>query len=446
LADNEMTSYDTLFGRMAMDQKLCTEEELKECRKELRTRSAGSNPITLDHLMIEKQVLTPSQAARVKGSIKESRDVSSQIPGYRVLGKLGSGAMAVVYKAKQLSLDRTVAIKVLPKKFVQKSDYVERFYKEGRIAAKLNHNNIVQAIDVGEVGGLYYFVMEYVEGKTLFDDLSKGKIFSEQEALDIIIQLANALAHAHAQGLIHRDVKPKNIMINKEGIVKLADMGLAREASDIKAAKHEQGKAFGTPYYIAPEQIKGEIDIDGRSDIYALGGTLYHMVTGRVPYEASSPSEVMRKHLKEQLVPPDHINTSLSAGISEVIEVMMAKKKEDRYKTMEELLIDMQAVRDGHPPVIARQRFNIDALGELQDGMEIARESSAEKVYTDEIISKYRVAVVVLIAIAAVLLLIILYLGVQLKNKIEDSKSFVSIRPGTTVSWHDPRQKPDPAS
>lgn len=417
MAENEVTSFDTLFGRMAVEQKLCTEDELKECKKELKARSAGSHPVTLERLMVEKQVLTPSQAARLKGYIRESRDVSTQIPGYRVLGKLGSGAMAVVYKAKQLSLDRTVAIKVLPKKFVQKSDYVERFYKEGRIAAKLNHNNIVQAIDVGEVGGLYYFVMEYVEGKTLYDDLSKGKIFSEKEALDIIIQLANALAHAHAQGLIHRDVKPKNIMINKEGIVKLADMGLARETSDIKAAKNEQGKAFGTPYYIAPEQIRGELDIDGRADIYSLGATLYHMVTGRVPFDASSPSEVMRKHLKEPLTPPDHINTSLSAGISEVIEVMMAKNKEDRYKNMEELLIDLQAVRDGKPPVIARQRFSMEDLEKLEDGIEIAPQNESQKIYTSEIIAKYKVAVVALIALCAVLFLIILFLASQLKNK-----------------------------
>lgn len=419
MAENEVTSFDTLFGRMAVEQKLCTEEELKECKKDLKSRSAGSHPVTLERLMVEKQILTPSQAARLKGSIRESRDVSTQIPGYRVLGKLGSGAMAVVYKAKQLSLDRTVAIKVLPKKFVQKSDYVERFYKEGRIAAKLNHNNIVQAIDVGEVGGLYYFVMEYVEGKTLYDDLSKGKIFSEKEALDIIIQLANALAHAHSQGLIHRDVKPKNIMINKEGIVKLADMGLAREASDIKTARHEQGKAFGTPYYIAPEQIRGELDIDGRADIYALGATLYHMVTGRVPFEASSPSEVMRKHLKEVLTPPDHINTSLSAGISEVIEVMMAKNKEDRYKNMEELLIDLQAVRDGSPPVIARQRFNMEALEKLENGVEVSQAPDSQRMYSNEMLAKYKVAVVVLAALSAVLFLLVLFLAFQLKKQSE---------------------------
>ena len=204
------------------------------------SKNGRRQPHHLDQLLVNRQYITPSQLEQLKANINESRNTAGQIPGYKVMGKLGSGAMAVVYKAKQISLDRTVAVKVLPKKFVQKSDYVERFYKEGRLAAKMNHNNIVQAIDVGEVGGLYYFVMEYVEGKTLYDDLAKGKVFDEREAIDVIIQVAKALAHAHAQGLIHRDVKPKNIMINKDGVVKLADMGLARETSDIKAAKHEQ--------------------------------------------------------------------------------------------------------------------------------------------------------------------------------------------------------------
>jgi serine/threonine protein kinase len=409
LAGNEQTSADTLFGRMVIEQKLCTDEEVRQCEEEQKKRASGQ-PSTLEQLLLERRFLTTSQAERVKLSIRESRDSTNQIPGYKVLGKLGSGAMAVVYKAKQLSLDRIVAVKVLPKKFVQKSDYVERFYKEGRLAARLNHNNIVQAIDVGEVGGLYYFVMEYVEGKTLYDDLSKGKVFSEKEALDIILQVAKALAHAHAQGLIHRDVKPKNIMINKEGTVKLADMGLAREASDIKAAKHEQGKTFGTPYYIAPEQIRGDIDIDGRADIYSLGGTLYHMVSGKVPFEATSPSDVMKKHLHEPLIPPDHINTALSAGISELIEVMMAKNRNDRYKTMEEALADLQAVRDGKPPLIARHRFDIEGLKELENGDVIEMPNSRGPRINEEVITKYRMYLIILGALSAVLLLAVIFL------------------------------------
>jgi serine/threonine-protein kinase len=394
---------------MVVDQRLCSEEEIRYCKDEQKAR-ASSSPVTLEQLLLEKHFLTKTQAKRLRDAIRESKDASSQIPGYKVLGKLGSGAMAVVYKAKQLSLDRVVAVKVLPKKFVQKSDYVERFYKEGRIAAKLNHNNIVQAIDVGEVGGLYYFVMEYVEGKTLYDDLSKGKIFKETEALEIILQLTRALSHAHSLGLIHRDVKPKNIMINKDGVVKLADMGLARETSDIKAAKHEQGKAFGTPYYIAPEQIRGLVDIDGRADIYALGATLFHMVTGRVPFEANTPSEVMKKHLKEPLTPPDHINTALSAGVSEVIETMMAKNRDERYKSMEEVITDLEAVLSGKPPLLARHKFNVEALEELEEGLAIETQMDQTRSYTEEVVAKYKIVIFILGALCGILGLVIILL------------------------------------
>jgi serine/threonine protein kinase len=412
LSTGDSTNFDTMFGRMAVDQRLCTEDELQRCQEEAKQRQA-SEPVSIEHLLIQHQFITKNQAHRLRSSIRDSKDTASQIPGYKVISKLGSGAMAVVYKAKQISLDRVVAVKVLPKRFSEKPDYIRRFFQEGKIAAKLNHNNIVQAIDVGEAGGVYYFVMEYVEGKTLYDDLSKGKIFVESEALDVIIQLAHALQHAHSQGLIHRDVKPKNVMINTEGVVKLADMGLARETADIKAARSEQGKAFGTPYYIAPEQIRGELDIDGRADMYSLGATLYHMVTGRVPFDATTPSEVMRKHLKEPLIPPDHLNTLLSAGISEVIEVMMAKNRQDRYANVEELLLDLEAIRKGQSPLRARQKFNLQALEQLEQGETVNLETKDLSVVPAETVTRYRVTLVVLVAAVAVLLLVILILTLK---------------------------------
>ncbi len=400
------TNYDTVFGRMAVEQGLCTDGELRRSLEELQSRRKVS-PILLKDLMIDLGYVTATQTERLKKSIKESKVAAHQIPGYQILGKLGAGAMAIVYKGRQLSLNRTVAIKVLPKRFSENPEYVERFYKEGQAAGKLNHNNIVQAFDVGEAGGYHYFVMEYVEGRTLNDDLAAGKVFAEDEALDIIIQVAHALAHAHAHGLIHRDVKPKNIMINTAGVVKLADMGLAREVTDIEAAQTEKGKAYGTPYYIAPEQIRGELDIDGRADIYGLGTTFYHLVTGRVPFMADDPTDVMRKHLKEQLVPPDHINTALSAGISEVIEVMMAKRKEDRYNNVEELLTDLEAVRDGQPPLRAHKRFDVSVLGQLEGGDAI---ETMEKVYKEDTIAHYKIAILILIAVAALFFLVIVFL------------------------------------
>ena len=396
------TSYDTVFGKMAVDQGLCTDKELRCSLQELQDRRKV-NPVMLQELLIELGYITATQADRLKRSIRDNKAAVHQIPGYKILGKIGAGAMAFVYKAKQLSLNRTVAIKVLPRRFTENPEYVQRFYKEGQAAGKLNHPNIVQAIDVGEAGGYHYFVMECVEGKTIADDIANGA-FGEKEAIEIIIQVTHALAHAHSHGLVHRDVKPKNIMINQQGVVKLADMGLARETTDIETAQSEAGKAYGTPYYIAPEQIRGKIDIDGRADIYGLGATFYHMVTGQVPFTGDDSSEIMKKHLREKLIPPDHINTSLSAGVSEVIEIMMAKRREDRYNNVQELLVDLEALREGHPPLQAHKRFDVSVLERLEEGDTVEAEDMTE---TEERINRYRMAVMILGAVSAVAVLII---------------------------------------
>jgi serine/threonine-protein kinase len=163
---------------MALEQGLCTNDELARSIDAVKERRKNT-PAMLRDLMVELGYITDNQAERLKTTIREAKDVPHQIPGYKIQGKLGAGAMAIVYKAKQLSLNRAVAIKILPKRFSENPEYVERFYREGQAAAKLNHNNIVQAFDVGEAGGYHYFVMEYVEGKTLYDDLSAGHVFKE---------------------------------------------------------------------------------------------------------------------------------------------------------------------------------------------------------------------------------------------------------------------------
>ncbi len=252
--------------------------------------------------------------------------------------------MAVVFKAKQISLDRTVAIKVLPKKLSADKEYVERFYQEGQAAAKLNHPNIVAAIDVAEAQGYHYFVMEYVEGITVDDDLKTGKVYSESEALNITIQIARALEHAHAQGMIHRDVKPKNILLTPDGTAKLMDMGLARIADDAEAIESEQGRLFGTPYYISPEQILGKADVDFHCDIYSLGATLYHMLTGKVPFEGDDAKAVMIKHVKQKLTPPDRLNINISFGTVKIIQRMMAKHPHQRFDSTGELLNELESL------------------------------------------------------------------------------------------------------
>ena len=352
---------DAELTRLVVDQKLASQGEVRQCLDTHARLAAEDNPRPLGDLLVEAGAITNSQLARLRKAVEETHGVQ-QIPGYRIESKLGSGAMAHVFKARQLSLDRQVAIKILPPQLSENPEYVERFYKEGKAAAKLNHPNIVQAIDVGEAGPYHYFVMEYVDGPTLYDELEAHKVFSEQEALRIILQIARALEHAHKHGLIHRDVKPKNIMITKDGRAKLADMGLARVAADEKTAQAEAGRAFGTPYYISPEQIRGEVDIDFRADIYSLGATLYHLITGRVPFDGPTPAAVMHKHLKDPLTPPDHVNTSLSAGIGEVVEVMMAKDREERYASTSDLLLDLEAIQAGEPPLQARRQIDAKVL------------------------------------------------------------------------------------
>jgi len=358
---------DSQVGRLVVERGLATREEVNACLEQLRQASGGSDPSqrSLTDLLVEQGVVTRKQIERLRPEVEETK-AGQQIPGYQILARLGAGAMATVYKAKQISLDRVVAIKVLPQKYSSDESWVRRFYDEGKAAAKLNHPNIVQAIDVGQAGEFHYFVMEYVEGQTVYDRLVKEGRFSEDEALEILVQATRALEHAHAAGFVHRDVKPKNLMLTKDGVTKLADMGLARAVTDREAAEAEAGKAYGTPYYISPEQIRGEVDVDFRADIYSLGATAYHMVTGKVPFEAPNPSAVMHKHLKEELVPPDHLNTDLTAGFSEIIEVCMAKKRSKRYNATSDLLSDLEAVNRGEAPLQAREMFDLSQLSALE--------------------------------------------------------------------------------
>ena len=348
---------------------LATAEEIEACKSQRKKQAAQENgvPKSLLEIMVEAKVLTLSQMTRLTQESAEANR-KFQIPGYQVLQKLGKGSMGVVYKAKQQSVDRVVAIKILLDPLAQNKEFIKRFEHEAKIAAKLAHNNVVNAIDAGVIDGHYYFVMEYVEGPTIKDFLDKNKTFEEKEALRITLSIAEALKHAAERGLIHRDIKPENVILTKSGVVKLADLGLARLTDDDKWVLSEAGMAIGTPYYISPEQVRGQTNIDTRADIYSLGATLYHMVTGRVPYGGETPEEVMRKHVdfNVSLVPPDHLNPRLSAGLGMVVETMMAKNREHRYQTPDDLILDIKCLQRGESPMIAGQK--LDSLNALAEG------------------------------------------------------------------------------
>src|SRR5579885_607462 len=229
---------------------LLTSEEVQGCKP---PDGAGARPFLTR--LVEGGVLTRGQARRALHKLSEM--VGEEIPGYELLEKLGQGAMGTVYKSRQLSMNRLVAIKMLHPRLAANPDFLKRLTREAHIAAKLSHNNVVQAIDVGQAGVLHYFVMEYVSGTTIKEELEEGKVYPEKEAVEIVLQVAQALQHAHRRGLIHRDVKPANIILTLDGIAKLADLGMARETEDRARAKAEKGLTIGTPYYIAPEQIHG---------------------------------------------------------------------------------------------------------------------------------------------------------------------------------------------
>jgi serine/threonine-protein kinase len=342
---------------------LATNEELQPLRAK---NEAPADPDSLLQRLARGGILTANQARRVAQDF--SSTIDERIPGFQLLEKLGKGSMGTVFKGRQLSMNRMVAIKILHPRTVADPQLLKRLVREAHLAAKLSHNNIVQAIDVGSAGDTHYFVMEYVEGTTIKEELEKSKIYTEAEAVDITLQVAHALQHAHGRGLIHRDVKPANIILTTERVAKLADLGMARDTEDEAMVRAEKGMTIGTPFYIAPEQILGKEDIDGRSDIYSMGATLYHMVTGRPPFPGPKVDQVLKAHLREELTPPDHLNQSLSSGLGEVVELMMAKKRPKRYQSFADVIIDLECLRNGQPPKLARAQISAGTLEGLAEG------------------------------------------------------------------------------
>ncbi|MHC4598921.1 MAG: serine/threonine-protein kinase, partial [Planctomycetota bacterium] len=248
----------------------------------------------------------------------------SELAGFRVIRKIGEGGMGTVYMAKQVRLQRDVALKVLHARLVRKNrEFIGRFLREAALAAKLNHPNVIQVIDAGEEGGAYYMAMEQVEGKSVLDLLKAGGAFPEGVALEFARQTARALEAAHQHKLIHRDIKPDNLILTREGVVKVADFGLAKHTG---AASHltRAGILMGTPAYISPEQVQGA-GADHRSDLYALGITLYEMAAGEKPFRAESVMSLLMKHVMDPLPDARKANPTLSKGYLEAIRRLTVK-------------------------------------------------------------------------------------------------------------------------
>lgn len=263
---------------------------------------------------------------------------------YEILEKVGGGGMAFVYKAKCRLLHRYVAVKILRPEFTSDEDFINKFEKESQAAASLSHPNIVNIYDVGTDDDIYYIVMEYVKGKTLKQYIKENKFLKNSEVIKFSKQIALALKHAHNNHIVHRDIKPHNILITDDGRVKVADFGIARAITSSTITN--TGNVIGSVHYFSPEQARGGY-VDEKSDIYSLGVTMYEMVTGKLPFSGDAPITVALKHLKEEVIPPSLINESISKGLENIILKSMQKDKSKRYNSALSLYNDLdKALKD----------------------------------------------------------------------------------------------------
>ncbi len=348
---------DGEFAKAVLDAGLLTPEMVKECEIiQKRVAEMGLLHKDLREIMVEKGYVAEEVARKIargeQAQEAKKKEKVVRIGGYEVITRLGKGQMGSVYKARQVSLDRLVALKVLPSRLASDKRYRDRFLREAKAAGKLNHPNIVTAVDFGESGGLYFYAMDYVDGADARSILEEEGKLGEDEALAITLQIAKALEHAHKNNIIHRDIKPANIIVDSEGRARLCDLGLAREVGEGHALT-QAGVVLGTPYYVSPEQAEGRRDLDTRSDIYSLGITLFHMVTGQVPFKGSSGPDIMIKHVTEKLPDPRDFNTRLSNGTVQLIKKMTAKDREKRYQAPGGLIKDIERVIAGERPAAA---------------------------------------------------------------------------------------------
>ncbi len=263
---------------------------------------------------------------------------SGQMLGpYRIIGQVGQGGMATVYKAYQPSMDRNVAIKVLPMQLASSPEFVQRFKQEARTIARLEHPHILPVFDYGESDGTAYFVMRYLDAGTLKDRMQAGRPLSLNEIDRIFTQLTDALSYAHAHGVVHRDLKPANALIDSEGNLFLTDFGIAKILESASPRLTQTDAIMGTPAYISPEQAQSR-PVDQRSDIYSLGIILYEMVTGSVPFVADTPLAIILKHVSDPLPLPSRVKPDVSAAIEQVILKALAKDPKDRFATAAEFM------------------------------------------------------------------------------------------------------------
>ncbi|MGI8907646.1 MAG: protein kinase domain-containing protein [Candidatus Sumerlaeaceae bacterium] len=318
--------------------------------------------VSLPEEEVEKATAkTKSKTKSFDNASPKDVDLSGEvIAGYEVKSMLGAGGMGAVCLARQISLDRDVALKILPGRFASNPDFLVRFTREALSAAQLTHHNVIQVYDVGSDKDIHYISMEFVRGQSLADMVRRDGPLQPDDAASYVLQAARGLKYAHERGIVHRDVKPDNLMVNEHGIVKVADMGLAKMRGEteqrapgtkldprLAEARGDltlQDVAMGTPAYMAPEQARDATNVDSRADQYSLGCTLYYLLAGKPPYSGSSAMEIISKHMDAPLPRLDEAVRKVPGGLSTILERMVAKSPEERYNNLGDTIEDIEAL------------------------------------------------------------------------------------------------------
>lgn len=319
-----------------------------------RPQNASRAPST--HAVEETFVEDPATAATsvdqapakpiTTGKAGEEGDLTPgmMLGNYQIERLLGRGGMGAVYLAKHAKLDRKYAIKTMSKQLSSKESFVGRFYREAKAMAKIDHPNVVKCFDVDEADGMHYVVMELIDGQSMQDWMKQLRTLTIPDAVLVTILCAEALKHAHGLNMVHRDIKPDNILVTRKGEVKVSDLGLAKSLDDEEMSLTQSGTGLGTPYYMAPEQARNAKHVDQRCDIYALGGTLYHFLTGGYPFKAESTVELLMEKEKGIFKRASLLNKLVPEKLDLIIDKCMAKKPEQRYANCEALIRDLEGL------------------------------------------------------------------------------------------------------
>jgi serine/threonine-protein kinase len=306
-----------------------------------RLVAALERGVDLERLLVEEVGWSAAEVARLRrtraGEIPE-------IPGYEVLHRAGTGGTADVFRARDLRTRRTLALKVLSREATLHEPTRKAFIAEARLLERLRHPGLVEGYGVARSGQTYFSRMQFIDGKTLLEVLDEGKALDETAALRVVLEMAEVLAYLATQNVIHRDVKPGNIMLSSDGHLKLIDLGFAARPD---AGPGDEDSTVGTVQYLSPEQAQGGAAADLRSDIYSLGATLFHLVVGRLPFESSDDREVLRMQVMQSLNSPELKSRGLSHHLHYFVEKMMAKDPTERYQSWQELIDDVRGQIEG---------------------------------------------------------------------------------------------------